>query len=213
MDAQLARARAYEHRHEQALGDRLGEQTLDLFLRKCLAFEILHHEFVVRLGNSFAQLLTRFLGRIEVLFGNVELGLRGTIAMARLHAYDIDDALEGIARAPRQSNGTQAHAKALAERLHAGIVIGVLLIDAIDEHRARKAQVFRGVPQLHRGGLRAFGGVDHEERGLAHAHGGVGIADEVRIARASSTLMRTPFQSMGAIEVEIENSRLTSSAS
>ena len=183
VDAQFARARADEHGHEQALGDGLREQALDLLLIQGLAVEVLHHELVVGLGDRLAQLLAGGLGGGAVLLGDVELGLRGALAVARLHADDVDDALERVARAPRQGDGAQAHAEALAQLLEAGVVIGVLLVDAVDEHRSGQTQVLGRIPQLDGGGLRALGGVDHEQRGLADAHRRVGVADEIGVAR------------------------------
>ena len=183
MHAELLGAGTHKHGNEQALGDGLGEQALDLFLGERFAVEVLHHKVVIGLGHGFAELLAGGLGGLAVLLGDVEFLLRGAFAVAGLHAHDVDDALEAIARTPRQRHGAQAHAEALAQGLHAGIVVRVFLVDAIDEHRTRQAQVLGGVPELDRGGLRSLRGVDHEERGLAHAHGRVSVADKVGVAR------------------------------
>ena len=146
VDALLLRAATGEHRDEQALGDGGGQQALDLFLRKALALEVLLHELVVGLGNQLAQRFMRGLCLRAQLLGDVELGLIGAVALARLHADQVDDAVEIRTGAPGQGHGAQAHTEALAQHLHAHSVIGVLLVDAVDEHRARQAQVLGGVP-------------------------------------------------------------------
>ena len=183
VDALLLDAGAGEHGDEQALGDRLGEQALDLVLSEGLALEVLLHEVVVGLRHELAQGLVGGLGAVAELLGNLRFGLLGAIAMAGLHAHKVDDAVEVIARAPRERDGAQARAKALAEHLEAHVEIGVLLVHAVHEHGAREAQILGRVPEFDGGGLRALGGVDHEQGRLAHAHRRIGVADEVGVAR------------------------------
>ena len=180
--ALLLHAGTGEHGDEQTVRDGLGEQTLDLLLGEGLALEVLLHELVVGLGHEFAKRLMRSLGSSAELLGDLGLGLLGAVAMTGLHADEVDDAVEILAGAPGQRDGSQAHAKAFAEHVEAHIEVGVLLVHAIDEHGAGEAQVLGGVPKLDGGGLRALGGIDHEQGGLAHTHGRVGIADEIGIA-------------------------------
>ena len=103
--------------------------------------------------------------------------------MAGLHAHKVDDAVEVLTGAPGERDGTKACAKALAEHLEAHVEIGVLLVHAVHEHGAGQAQVLGRVPELDGSGLRALGGVDHEQGRLAHAHRRIGVADEVGVAR------------------------------
>ena len=98
---------AHEDRDEQLLRDGLAEGILQFFLRQAvIAFQILHHQVVIRFGNQIAQVVARILGTRHILFGNLLNTLRAVFEVARLHAQHIDDALKseptpmGMATAP-----------------------------------------------------------------------------------------------------------------
>ena len=114
VDALLLNAIARKDRHKDALGNRLRQQAFKLLLRqRLLAFQVLHHQFVVSLGNQLAQMVMGFLGLGTILLGNLRLNGFGAVAMARLHAHQVDDAVKVLALAPGKGHGAQARAKAL----------------------------------------------------------------------------------------------------
>ncbi len=117
VDALFLNAIARKDRHKDALGDRLRQQALKLLLRqRLLAFQVLHHQFVVSLGHQLAQMVMG-LGLGTILLGNLRLNGFGTVAMARLHAHQVDDAVKVLALAPGKGHGAQARAKALLQQV------------------------------------------------------------------------------------------------
>ena len=123
------------------------------------------------------------LGLGTILLGNLRLNGLGAVAMARLHAHQVDDAVKVLALAPGKGHGAQARAKALLQQVHRGRKAGLGARQAVYEHRTRQAQVLGGIPELNRRRLRASLGVDHKQRRLADAHRGKGVADKIGIAR------------------------------
>ena len=184
VDALLLNAIARKDRHKDALGDRLGQQALELLLRqRLLAFQVLHHQLVVGLGHQLAQMVVGLLGLGTILLGNLRLNGLGAVAVARLHAHQVDDAVKVLALAPGKGHGAQARAKALLQQLHGGRKASLGARQAIHEHRTRQAQVLCRVPQLNGRGLRTGLGVNHKQSRLADAHRGKGVADKIGIAR------------------------------
>ena len=184
VDALLLNAVARKDRHKDALGDRLRQQAFKLLLRqRLLAFQVFHHQLVVGLGHQLAQMVMGFLGLGTILLGNLRLNGFGAVAVARLHAHQVDDAVKVLALAPAQGHGAQACTKALLQQLHGGRKAGLGTRQAVYEHRARQAQVLRRIPKLNRRRLRAGLGVDHKQSRLADAHRGKGVADKIGVAR------------------------------
>ena len=183
-DALLLDAAAREHGDKDALGDGLGQQALELVLRDLLALEVLHHDLVVGLGNEVGELRAGVFGSLGI--GGGDVGDHGLAALevAGLHVNDVDDALEGVAGAHGDGDLAKLVAKALLQSGEREVIVGVGAIDAVDEDGAREREVLGGIPQTSGHSAGAACGVDHEQRGLASAHRGVGIADEVRIARS-----------------------------
>ncbi len=182
-DAFLLDAGAAEHGDEQAVDHGLGEKTLELFLRDLLALEVLHHDLVVRLGHEVGELGACLLGGAAELVGYVRHDRLAVLEVARLHVHDVDDAREGLARAHRDGDRAELGAKALLEGGHRQVVVGVGAVDAVDEEGTGEREVLGRVPQAGRDGPRAARRVDHEQRGLAGAHGCIGVADEIGVAR------------------------------
>ena len=123
------------------------------------------------------------LGLGTILLGDLRLNGFGAVAMARLHAHQVDDAVKVLALAPAQGHGAQARTKALLQQFHGGRKAGLGTRQAVYEHRACQAQVLGGVPKLDGRRLRAGLGVDHKQSRLADAHSGKGVADKIGIAR------------------------------
>ena len=184
VNALLLNAIARKDRHKDALGDRLRQQAFKLLLRqRLLAFQVLHHQLVVGLGHQLAQMVMGLLGLGTILLGNLRLNGFGAVAMARLHAHQVDDAVKVLALAPGKGHGAQARAKALLQQVHRGRKAGLGARQAVYEHRTRQAQVLGGIPELNRRRLRAGLGVDHKQSRLADAHRGKGVADKIGVAR------------------------------
>ena len=185
IDALLLNAIARKDRHKDALGDRLRQQAFKLLLRqRLLAFQVLHHQFIVGLGHQLAQMVMGLLGLGTILLGNLRLNGFGAVAMARLHAHQVDDAVKVLALAPGKGHGAQARAKALLQQVHRGRKAGLGARQAVYEHRTRQSQVLGGIPELNRRRLRAGLGVDHKQSRLADAHRGKGVADKIGVARS-----------------------------
>ena len=123
------------------------------------------------------------LGLDTILLGNLRLNGFGAVAMARLHAHQVDDAVKVLALAPGKGHGAQARAKALLQQVHRGRKAGLGARQAVYEHRTRQAQVLGGIPELNRRRLRAGLGVDHKQGRLADAHRSKGVADKIGVAR------------------------------
>ena len=184
VDALLLNAIARKDRHKDALGNRLRQQALKLLLRqRLLAFQVFHHQLIVGLGHQLAQMVMGLLGLGTILLGNLRLNCFGAVAMARLHAHQVDDAVKVLALAPGKGHGAQARAKALLQQVHRGRKAGLGARQAVYEHRTRQAQVLGGIPELNRRRLRAGLGVDHKQSRLADAHRGKGVADKIGVAR------------------------------
>ena len=60
--------------------------------------------------------------------------------------------------------------------------MGLGAVDAVHEDRTGEGEVLGGIPQARGDRARLTCGVDHEDGRLDSRHGGVGIADEVRVA-------------------------------
>ena len=182
-DALLLNAGAREDRHEDAVLDGGAQQALELLLGDFFALEVLHHDFVVSLGHEVNQRVVRVLGGIGELGGDVLLDDLAVLQMTSLHVHAVDDAREGLAGAHGDGDGAQAVAEALAQHVHAGVKVGLGLVEAVHEDRAGERQVLGGIPQAGGRGLRAVGGVNHEQGRLGGGHGRVGVAHEVGVAR------------------------------
>ena len=184
VDALLLNAIARKDRHKDALGNRLRQQAFKLLLRqRLLAFQVLHHQLIVGLGHQLAQMVMGLLGLGTILLGNLRLNGFGAVAMARLHAHQVDDAVKVLALAPGKGHGAQARAKALLQQVHRGRKAGLGARQAVYEHRTRQTQVLGGIPELNRRRLWAGLGVDHKQSRLADAHRGKGVADKIGVAR------------------------------
>ena len=182
-DALLAHAAAGEDRDKDALANGLGEKTLELVLRDLLALEVLHHDLVVGLHDQLGELRAGGLGGVGVLGGDVLHDGLAVLEVARLHVDDVDDALEGLAGAHGDGDSAQVGAKAVLQRGHGDVKVGVGAVEAVDEQRAGEAELLGRVPQAGGDGARAARGVHDKDGRLARAHGGVGVTDEVGVAR------------------------------
>ena len=183
-DALLARAGAGKHGNEDALGNGLGEKPLELVLRKlAVTLEVLEHELIVCLNHKLAEMGVGLIGGAAHVVRDVaDNGLARTVEATRLHADDIDDALEVVAHAPRQRHGAKAHAKALLQRRKRGVIVGFRAVDAVHEDGTGQGQVLGRIPQARGDGAGIAGSVNDKDCSLHGRHRGIGVTDEVRVA-------------------------------
>ena len=164
--------------------DGLAEGILQFFLRQAvIAFQILHHQVVIRFGNQIAQVVARILGTRHILFGNLLNTLRAVFEVARLHAQHIDDALEIRTDADGDGYGAQARSVAGMQDSHGRVEVRTLTIDVVDEHAAAQAHLLRFAPQPIGHGGRPFHGIDDEHGHLNRLHGRQRVAHEIRLPR------------------------------
>ena len=102
-------------REQLGLGDRLGEGRLELGRGDLLLGEELLEEVVVGLGDRLDELAARLFGGRRELGRDVALG--GVLALVdvRLHAEQVDDALELVLAADRDLDGDDLRAERLAQ--------------------------------------------------------------------------------------------------
>ena len=137
-----------------------------------LAFEIGLHGPLVELDRLLHELLVIFLGLIEQIGGDLlvmELGAQGLVVPDhRLHADEVDDALEFVLRAERQLNYDWIGPEPVAHHLHRDEEVGADLVHLVDEDHARHAVFVRLPP--HRLGLRLHALVRVKQRHRAVEH-------------------------------------------
>ena len=133
LNADVARGADGEDRDHRAGGDAALEGRCDLVVVEVLALEVLHHDVVVGVGGGLDQLLARRLDVASQLLG----GLGGLAGAGRLLFQEVVDALDAVGAHDRQPEGGDAAAEALAELLHDLREVGVLAVEAGDQHHAR----------------------------------------------------------------------------
>ena len=184
LNALLDNGGAHKYGNEQLLRDSLVEQALEFCLGELLfAIEVFHHKVVIGFSNQVAQLVARHLGLLKIFIGNFFHALRIAFEVARLHAQNIDDALEIFVNANGNGHHAQTRAEAGVQRGHDNVEVRMLAIDVVNEHRARQAHSFGLAPQLRGHDLRALYGVNHEHGHFGGVHGCERVANEVGVAR------------------------------
>ena len=138
-----------------------------------LALEIGLHGPLVELDRLLHELLMIFLGLVEQIGRDLlvmELGAQGlVIPDHRLHAHEVDDALEFVLRADRQLNYDWIGPKAIAHHLHRDEEVGADLVHLVDEHHARHAVFVRLPPDRLGLRLHALVRVKQRHRAVEHA--------------------------------------------
>ncbi len=177
LHALVLEGRAAENRNERDVPDRLADQPLQGLEARLLAVEKRGQHFVVEFDGGFNQLLAIFLGLVEQLGRDLFVVIFGAEALVfpddRLHAQQIDDALEIRLRTDRQLDAYRAAADLGLDLVDAAKEVGADLVHLVDEHDARNV-VFVGLTPNGLG-LRlyalvavehAYGAVEHAERAL-----------------------------------------------
>ena len=211
LDALLDDGGAGVDRDEDALVDGVMDALLEFFLRQLFALEVLHHDFLVGLGNGVDQTLAGAVGTLLELCRNLfdALGRAVLVEVAGLHANDVDDALEVCLLAERQRNRREALAEAGMQKSHGGAEVGVVAVDVVDVDGARDVHLLGFLPQLGRHDLRAIDGVNHEHGHLGGVHRGDRVADEVGVTGGVEQV----DLGIGAMDVLMVNLRRISSSS
>src|SRR6478672_4131438 len=172
LHALVLEGRAAQDRHEHVVDRALADQRLKSLLARMLAFEIGLRGPLVELDRLLNELLVIFLGLIDEIGGDLlvmELGAQGLVVPHhRLHADEVDDALEFVLRAERQLNYDWVGPKPVAHHLYRDEEVGADLVHLVDENHARHAVFVRLPP--HRLGLRLNALVCIKQRHRAVEH-------------------------------------------
>ena len=178
---------AAQHRHDLVV-DRAGAQALlDLLDGQVAALEILVHQFFGRLGGGLDHLFAPLLGLVHHVGGDVpgfELHALGAIVpVDRLHADEVDHALELFFRADRQLDRHGIRLEARLHLLEDALEVGALTVHLVDEDEPRHAVLVGLAP--HRLGLRlhAAHGAEHRARAVEHAQAALDFDGEIDVPR------------------------------
>ena len=186
LHALVLERRAAQHRHERDLLDRLANEALQRIDVRLLPVEIGGHHVVVELDRGLDQRMAEFLRLRLEIGGNFLVVVLGAEALVlpddRLHAQEVDHALEAGLRADRQLDADRTAADLGLDLVDAAKEIGADLVHLVDEHDARNA-VFVGLaPDRLRLRLDALVAVEHAHRAVEHAQAALDFDGEVDVA-------------------------------
>ena len=186
LHALVLEGRAAQDRHEQAVDGALADQRLELGLARHLAFEIGLGRGLVDVDGQLHELLVILLGLIDEIRGNLLVmearAQRLVVPHHRLHADEVDDALETRLDAERQLDHQRLGAEAVLDHLHREEEVGADLVHLVDEDHARHA-VFVGLPPYRLGlRLHTLIGVEQRYRAVEHAQAALDLDGEIHVA-------------------------------
>jgi hypothetical protein len=164
----------------------LAKRGLQFVFGNRFAAEIFFEELVVRLADLFDQLLVIDLGLVEHVGRNVlhvVVGAHGLVLVdERLHAHEIDDALELVFGADRQLN-RDGIAFELAGNLRERLLeVRADAVHLVDEADARHAVLVGLAPHGFRLRLDTRDGVEHGDRAVEHAQRTLHFNREIDVA-------------------------------
>ncbi len=185
LNALVLEGRAAEHRMEGDLAHGLADHALEGRLVRLLAVEIGGHDVVVDFDGGFDHLLAIFLGLLQQFGRNFLVVIFRAEAFVvpddRLHADQVDDALEIVFRADRQLDADRTAADAGGDVRNAFEEVGADLVHLVDEDDARNI-VFVGLtPDGFRLRLDALVAVEHADRAVEHAQRTLDLDGEVDV--------------------------------
>jgi hypothetical protein len=171
-----------EEREQLAAGRRGAETGDEVVLRERALLEELLHEGFVGLGHHLDEPFARRGGRVGEVGGDVALRhLAGVVREGqRLHAHEVNDAVEPALFAERDLNRDDGAAAVAVQRLEGALEAGALTFEAIDDDEARQVERGRVRPELLRLYFDAGYRVHHQDRAFGHAQRGARIGQEVR---------------------------------
>ena len=164
---------AAQHREEHAADHRLADQLAQRRLVGLFAIEIGGHGVVVEFDGRLDHHLAVFLGLREQVFRNVgvlELGAeRFVVPDARLHAHQIDQALEIAFGADRELDGYRLGAETGLDVIETFEEVGADLVHLVGEDDARHLVFVALAPDGLGLRLDALVGVEHADGAVEHA--------------------------------------------
>jgi hypothetical protein len=161
------------HRRRAQSADQL------LLSERALGEERLHQLFV-GLGDHLDQLFARLLCAIgersrDLPFAHLAVAAEGE----RLHAHEIDDAVERFFLAERQLNRDDLAGEVATQCLERSVEAGALTFQLVDDDETRQPEA-RGLgPHLLGLDFDAGDGIDDEDRGLGDTQRGARVTQEV----------------------------------
>ena len=188
LDALVLERGAREDAHD-ARGERAGPQAaLDLRDRELLALEVLEGQLVVHLSDRVQEERTVLERLGHEVLRDVRLDdvlAQVIVVLDRLHAHQVDDALELVLAADRDLDGHElairVAAEAVADRVDAAPEVRAGAIELVDEADARHAIAVRLAPDRLGLGLHARDAVEHDDRAVQDAQRSLHLDGEVHV--------------------------------
>jgi len=156
------------------------ERVSELVVRKLLAIEIAGQQILVGLDDRLDELLA-VLAHALGLFVFRKLGDGILRTFQDLPVEQVDRGLELLFFAERHVQGYYADAVGLAELPENLVKVGVLPIEAADDHYARRLVLLELGPDGLRADLDPGGRIDKDDRGIRDPQRGVLVAGEVGV--------------------------------
>src|SRR6056297_3664755 len=183
----LVLERRAAHREHDLVGQRARTQTLDdLFVREITFFKELVEQLFVGFGRGIHHLLPVLRRLFGELVRNVLLLVAGAHVLLfpvdRLHAEEVDDALEILFGADGQLDGHGIGAQTALHLLHHAQIIGAGPVHLVDEHHARHLVLVRLAPDGLGLRLDTAHGAQHRDGTVQHAQRALHLDGEVDVA-------------------------------
>ena len=186
LDAFVLERRPAQHRIEGAGQHRLADALVQHIGARLVAVEVGFHRVVVEFDGILDHEVTRFLGGGLQIGGDLLVMIVGAQAFAfpddRLHADEVDDALERRFRPDRQLDRHGLDAQAVADRLDAGFEVGADLVHLVHEDEARHVVAVGLTPDRFGLRLNALVPVEHGDAAVEHAQRTLDLDGEVHVA-------------------------------
>ena len=186
LHALVLEGRAAE-RDADLVADRARAQAAaDLVLRQLRVLEVLVQQLLVALGRRLDHLLAVLLALLEHVRRDVAVleahALRRVVPVDRLHADQVDDALEVVLGADRQLHRHGVAPQAGLDLLDAAQEVGARAVHLVDERDARHAVLVHLPPDRLRLRLHAGHGAEHGTGAVEHAQAPLDFDREVDVA-------------------------------
>ena len=177
---------ATDNGHDLVRDGSLTQSSLDFFLGQLLAFQVLHHQLFVGLGNSLDQLVMVLLSLLLHILRNrlnADIIAHVIIVDVSLHVDQVDDTLESILLTNRQLDGHTVGVQTIMEHLNAAVEIGTHGIHLVDVDHAGNLVLVSLTPNGLRLRLNATLGGQNGNRAVQNAQGTLNLNSEVNVAR------------------------------
>ncbi len=177
---------AAEDRDNLYIDNALAQRGLHLVNGDFFAFEVLHGEVLVKLGNRFDHGVMIFLRLLQHILGDFLLAdilAEVIIINLRFHTDEVDDAAEGLLRANRQLDRDGVAFQAVLHHIHNVEEVCAHDIHLIDERHARDVVLVSLMPDGF--GLRLDAALCAKDgyRAVQHAQRAFDLNGKVNVAR------------------------------